>query len=210
MKDIAIYGVGGFGREVLMLLKDINKVEPVWNVIGFFDDYHPVGYEVHGLRILGGVNELNDRKKTLALFVAIGTPSARKSVVNTINNPFIEYPALIHPSVIIGENVEIGKGSVICANSVLTCDIRIGEFVLLNLACTVGHDTVIKDYSAFMPACNISGEVEIAECVYCGTGVKVINQTGIGANAIVGAGAVVTKPIPANCTAVGVPARPIK
>lgn len=35
MKDIAIFGVGGFGREVLTLIQDINKVEPTWNVIGF-------------------------------------------------------------------------------------------------------------------------------------------------------------------------------
>ena len=61
-----------------------------------------------------------------------------------------------------------------------------------------------------MPTCNISGEVVIEEGVYCGTGVKIINQTSIGAGAIIGAGAVVTKPIPANCTAVGMPAKPIK
>lgn len=74
----------------------------------------------------------------------------------------------------------------------------------------MGHDTIIKDYAAFMPTCNISGEVVIEEGVYCGTGVKIINQTSIGANTIVGAGAVVTKSLPANCTAVGMPARAVK
>lgn len=47
MKDIAIFGVGGFGREVLTLIEDVNRISPTWNVIGFFDDGHPIGYESH-------------------------------------------------------------------------------------------------------------------------------------------------------------------
>ena len=78
------------------------------------------------------------------------------------------------------------------------------------MGCTVGHDTIIKDYAAFMPSCNVSGEVLIEEGVYCGTGVKIINQTSIGEFATIGAGAVVTTPIPGFCTAVGVPARVVK
>ena len=74
----------------------------------------------------------------------------------------------------------------------------------------VGHDTVIKDCAAFMPSCNISGEVLIEEGVYCGTGVKIIKQTSIGEYATIGAGAMVIRPIPGRCVAVGVPAKPIK
>ena len=74
----------------------------------------------------------------------------------------------------------------------------------------VGHDSVIGDYSAFMPSVNISGEVTIGKGVYVGTGAKIINQLGIGEYTIVGAGAVVAKSLPAHCTAVGVPAKPIK
>lgn len=210
MNDIAIFGVGGFGREVLTLIHDVNKIEPKWNVIGFFDDGYPIGYDVHGLKVLGGVAELNEWDKPMAVAIAIGTPAIKKKILSKINNPLIEFPTLIHPTVFIGDCVSIENGCIICANCVITCDIKIGDFVILNLACTVGHDTAIGKYSAFMPTCNISGEVMIGESVYCGTGVKIINQTGIGDNAIIGAGAVVTKPIPANCTAVGVPAKVVK
>lgn len=212
MKDIAIFGVGGFGREVLTLIQDINKVEPTWNVIGFFDDGYEIGYESHGLKVLGGTKELSEWKTPLAVTIAIGTPRIKKAILNNIHNNLIEYPTLIHPTVIIGDKdyVKMGKGCIICAANIITTDVVIGDFVILNLACTVGHDTVIKDYAAFMPTCNISGEVIIEECVYCGTGVKIINQTSIGANTIVGAGAVVVKPLPEKCTAVGAPAKPIK
>jgi acetyltransferase-like isoleucine patch superfamily enzyme len=77
------------------------------------------------------------------------------------------------------------------------------------LSCTVGHDTIIEDYSSFMPSVNISGEVKIGNSVFVGTGSKIINQVEIGKFTIIGAGAVVTRSIPANCTAVGVPAKPI-
>ena len=212
MKDIAIFGVGGFGREVLTLIQDINKVEPTWNVVGFFDDGYEIGYESHGLKNLGGVKELNEWKTPLAVTIAIGTPRIKRGILRNIKNPLIEYPTLIHPTVIIGDKdyVKIGKGCIFCAYTVITCDVEIGNFVILNLACTLGHDTAVKGRCAFMPTCNISGECVIEESVYCGTGVKIINQTSIGADTIVGAGAVVVKTLPAKCTAVGAPAKAIK
>lgn len=212
MKDIAIFGVGGFGREVLTLIQDINSVELQWNIVGFFDDGYPKGTMVNNFKNLGGVQELNQWNKPLAVVLAIGTPYIKKKILASIDNDLIEFPTVIHPSVLIGDKnfVEIGKGCIICAGNIITTNIKIEDFVILNLACTVGHDTVIKSHAAFMPTCNISGEVIIEEGVYCGTGVKIINKTSIGSDTIVGAGAVVTKPLPANCTAVGMPAVPIK
>jgi len=212
MKDIAIFGVGGFGREVLTLIRDINKVEPTWNVIGFFDDGYEIGYEIHGLKNLGGTEALCEWKTPLAVTIAVGSPRIKKAILNRISNSLIEDPTLIHPTVVIGDKdyVKIGKGCIFCAYSVITCDVEVGDFVVLNLACTLGHDTIVKDHCAFMPTCNISGECVIEEGVYCGTGVKIINRTSIGENTIVGAGAVVTRSLPANCTAVGVPAKAIK
>lgn len=212
MKDIAIFGVGGFGREVLTLIQDLNKVNPQFNILGFFDDGHPKGEMVNGYQTLGGVNELNKWPTDISVAVAIGTPSVKKKIIHNIKNTNVSFPTLIHPTVLIGDRnyVKIGKGCIICAENILTTNIEIHDFVILNLACTVGHDTIINDYAAFMPSVNISGEVNIGESVYVGTGVKIINQLEIGENAIVGAGAVVAKSLPANCTAVGVPAKVIK
>ena len=212
MKDIAIFGVGGFGREVLALIKDINKVEPTWNIVGFFDDGYEEGLMINGYPTLGKTEDLNEWKTPISLAVSIGSPAIKKKILDKITNPLVDYPTLIHPSVWIGdkEYVEIGKGCVICAGVMITTNVIIKDFVILNLQCTVGHDTVIKDYAAFMPTVNISGEVTIGEGVYVGTGAKIINQLEIGKNTIVGAGAVVAKTLPADCTAVGVPAKPIK
>lgn len=212
MKDIAIFGVGGFGREVLALIKDINKVEPIWNIVGFFDDGYEKGEMFNGFPNLGKVKDLNEWKTPLSLTLAIGSPTIKKKVLDRITNPLIDYPTLVHPSVWIGDKefVEIGKGCILCAGVMVTTNVQIKDFVILNLQCTVGHDTVINDHASFMPTVNISGEVNIGEGVYVGTGAKIINQLEIGEYTIVGAGAVVAKTLPAHCTAVGVPAKPIK
>lgn len=212
MKDIAILGMGGLGREILSLIKEINKVENKWNIIGFFDDGYSPGYECHGLKNHGGINLLNSWDRPLALVIAIGSPNTKKSIYNKIINKNIYYPTLIHPCAVIADpdSVRIGEGSLICANNMITCDIVIGKFVLLNLSCTLGHDTIIKDFCAFMPTCNISGECVIEEGTYCGTGVKIINKITIGRDTIVGAGSVVVRSLPSGCTAVGSPAKPIK
>lgn len=212
MKDIAIFGVGGFGREVLTILNDINKISKEYNFIGWFDDGHDKNEIINGFPTLGGTKELNNWDKELSLIIAIGNPQIKNRVLSTICNPHIFYPTIIHPSVIIGDKdyVSIGKGCIICAYSIITTNVQIENFVILNLMCTVGHDTIINDNCSFMPSVNISGEVIIEKNVYVGTGAKIINQLSIGDNTIIGAGAVVAKSLPSGCTAVGVPAKIIK
>lgn len=212
MKDIAIFGVGGFGREVLALIKDINKMEPTWNIVGFFDDGYEKGIMVNGYPNLGKTEDLNHWATPISLAVSIGSPVIKKKILDRITNPLVEYPTLIHPSVWIGDKefVEVGKGCILCAGVMITTNVQIKDFVILNLQCTVGHDTVIKDYAAAMPSVNISGEVTIGEGVFVGTGAKISNRIEIGEYTIIGAGAVVAKALPARCTAVGVPAGPIK
>jgi sugar O-acyltransferase (sialic acid O-acetyltransferase NeuD family) len=162
--------------------------------------------------VLGGVNELNKWSEPINVVYAIGNPQIKRKVIEKITNQNVQHPILIHPNALIGNMKfnRIGEGTIITAGVVITVNIIIGKHVILNLACTVGHDTKIGDYSSFMPTVNISGEVIIEEAVYVGTGAKIINQLTIGENTIVGSGAVVAKTLPSNCTAVGVPAKPIK
>lgn len=211
MKKIAIIGAGGFGREVKMLIDQINAVSQQYEFIGYYDDGKEKGILINGFPVLGKVSDLNSVTEEISIALALGNPVYKKNVVNLVTNPKVTFETLIHPSVLIGnDEVSIGKGTVICAGNIITCNISIKDYVTLNLACTIGHDTIIENYVSLMPGVNVSGEVILEEAVYVGTGAKIINQVSIGNNATIGAGAVVSKSIPENCTAVGIPAKPIK
>lgn len=211
MKKIIIIGAGGFGREVKMLIDQINSKAKQYEFVGYYDDGIKKGTLINGFPVLGTTSDINTIKETTYVALGLGNPLYKKKVVEEINNTNILYETLIHPSVLIGtDEVQFGKGVVICAGSILTCNITVHDFVTVNLACTIGHDSSLKDFVSIMPGCNISGEVIIEKAVYMGTGAKIINQVSIGENTIIGAGAVVSKSIPANCTAIGIPAKPIK
>ncbi|MEO8721248.1 MAG: acetyltransferase [Ginsengibacter sp.] len=212
MKKIAIFGCGGFGREVTMLIEQINANKPEWDLIGFYDDAAEKGTWINDYIVLGGMEELNEVQEPLAVAIAVGDPKLKKKIHDSILNAHIFYPTLIHPTVITGNRkfLSIGQGCIIGPGNIFTVNIQIGDFVILSIFCSVGHDTIIKDYASFMPAVNISGEVIIGEFVFVGTGAKIINQIEIGRETIVGAGAIVSNSLPEKCTAVGVPAKPIK
>ncbi|MCJ8164444.1 acetyltransferase [Pontibacter sp. E15-1] len=212
MKRIAVFGAGGFGKEVAMLIEQINASAPAWQLIGFFDDGVAKNAIVNGYPSLGGVAEVNKLEETTGLLLAIGDPGIKMRIHAQISNPKVYYPVLVHPNVLMGNSqyLDIGEGSIITAGNLLTVNIRLGRHVILNLACTVGHDAILEDYTSVMPGVNISGGVKIGKGVYIGTGAKLINHTEVGSHTIIGAGAVVVKSLPAHCTAVGVPARPIK
>jgi sugar O-acyltransferase (sialic acid O-acetyltransferase NeuD family) len=211
VRKIAIVGAGGFGREIKIILDNINKIKSTYNFIGYYDDGVATESLINGFPILGRIDDLKNVCEELSIIIAIGNPVIKKKVISSIRNNYISFPNIISPNALISDDfVSLGKGNIICAGTILTCNIEIKDFVILNLMCTVGHDTTINSYCSFMPSVNISGEVTINDGVYVGTGAKIINQLEIGANTIVGAGAVVAKSLPPNCTAIGIPAKPIK
>lgn len=209
MKDIVIIGAGGFGREVVWLIDDINKNNNQWNIRGFIDDNFDLkGRLINGYEVLGDIEWLRTQK--LYAICAIGDPVTKKRIIERLINSKIKFPVLVHPSVIYSDSVELGEGSIICAGNIITVNINIGKHVIINIDSTVGHDAILGEYTTVLPSVNISGNVTTEECVNVGTGSSIIQGITIGENTVIGAGSVVVKDLPANCIAVGAPAKPIK
>jgi len=213
MKDIAIFGAGGFGREVACLINRINEKEPTWNLIGFFDDGKKTGDDVsHFGKVLGGVNELNNWLTELAVVIAIGNPNVVKSVREKLVNSLLYYPNIIHPSVNFSDmdSFKIGEGNIVQRDCSFSCDVTIGDFNVMNASVVLGHDDVVGSYNSFMPAIRISGEVKIGNCNFFGVGSIVLQQIKIGNNIRLGAGSVLmTKPKDGNLY-IGNPAKLFK
>jgi sugar O-acyltransferase (sialic acid O-acetyltransferase NeuD family) len=212
MKDLIIFGASGFGREVAWAMERMNKVSPTWNLLGFMDDDDSIqDTEINGYRVLGKTGDVN--KYPDAYFVcAVGASRTREKIINNMKaiNPDIKFGTVIDPSVEMSDLVTIGEGTIICAHTIITVNISIGNHVIINLDCTIGHDAIIKDFVTLYPSVNVSGITNIGHAVELGTGMQIIQGKSVGDYSIVGAGAVVVKDIPAKCTAVGSPAKPIK
>ncbi|UYZ57514.1 NeuD/PglB/VioB family sugar acetyltransferase [Hymenobacter latericus] len=212
VRPLVIVGAGGLGREVLQLVRQINEAEQRWSVLGFYDDQRPAQERVHELPWLGTVADLNATAESVYVAVAVGSSRNRAAVVGRLSSPRLHFATLVHPSVPLRayQQIQLGVGCIICQASILTCDIRLGRHVLINLGCTIGHDAVLEDFCSLMPHANVGGEAYLEAGVYLGTNATVINQVRVGTEAVVGAGAVVVRDLPAHCTAVGVPASVIK
>jgi len=211
MKKIAIYGAGGLGREISQMVGQINSLSKKWELSGFYDDHLPKGQVVKGLKVLGGISDLNEEPNELNLVIGIADNKMRKEIASKVTNTKILYPNLIHPSVIMDDNeVNLGVGSIITAGNILTTDIKIGKHCIINLSCTIGHDLVLGDFCAIMPGVHLSGNITVGEGVLVGTGARILQNLSIGSNAKIGAGAVVTKDVSNGHTVVGIPARTMK
>lgn len=212
MKDLIIFGASGFGREVVWAVERQNKVLPTWNIIGFMDDDESIqGTKINGYRVLGKVSDVGEYPEAFFV-VAVGASRTREKIVNNMKavNPKIKFGTVIDPSVEMSEFVTIGEGTIICAHTIITVNVEIGAHVIINLDCTIGHDAILKDYVTLYPSVNVSGITQIGHAVELGTGMQIIQGKTVGDYSIVGAGAVVVKDIPAKCTVVGSPAKPIK
>lgn len=210
LKDIAIVGAGGFGKETLVMINQINAINPQWQVTGFYDDGVAAGSIVAGLPVLGNLDALKRIDQELAVVVAVGDPKVKRSVVERIQQSNLYFPTLIHPVATIGENIKAGAGCIVTAGCRLTIDIALGDFVLLNLNTTIGHDVHIDSFTSVMPGVHLSGYVQVGEEVLIGTGASVLQNVTIGNRSVVGAGAVVNKNVEPNRTVAGVPARSIR
>lgn len=213
MRDIVIYGAGGFAREVAWLIEAIGEKDGGVRPAAFVDDDEGRhGEDLNGLPIVG-LEEAGERFAGGGLAVAIGAPAVRRTLTDKGRAAGLEPVTLTAPDVQKSRWVDIGEGSVVCAGSILTTNITLGESVQINLDCTIGHDVVLGDYTTLAPGAHISGWVHFGRDVYVGTGAVIINGTAeeplvIGDGAVIGAAACVTRSVDAGVTAVGIPARP--
>jgi sugar O-acyltransferase (sialic acid O-acetyltransferase NeuD family) len=211
MKDIVIIGAGDFGKEVAWLIEDINKEKKEWNILGYIDDDEDIqDTEVNGNKVIGRIDSLISMG-IVYVCIGLGKPSTKEKIVARLKQfSNVHYANLIHPTVVVAPYVTFGEGNIVCARNVIAPNANIKSFVTINLNCTIGHDVVLKDFVTVAPGVNLSGFVTVGNNTDMGTNCCAVQGLKIGSNTVIGAGSVITKDIPDNCTAVGVPAKPIK
>ena len=212
MKKIAIYGAGGFGREMASLIKRINKNSLTWNFVGFFDDdmkNKPKGYKNEYGEVLGSMIDLNQYQYPLSIIFAIGNPLVLKSIHDRIINQLIDFPNIIAPEAYIldEDNFSMGKGNIICSFSSMSCNVHLGDFNIFNNRVSLGHDVTVGDFNSFMTASRVSGDSKIGALNFFGVSAVVLPGTKIGKEVTVGANSVVMRNTEDGFVYIGNPAK---
>ena len=189
----ALIGYGGHAREVMAQMGV--------KLTCFVDDE----YVVEGTLPLSKFNP-----KKYALMVAVADSNDRFDIVQRLPKE-TKYFTWIHPTALImSDDVEIGKGSFIGANSILTTNIKLGKHTILNRGVQIGHDCRIGNFFSAMPGVIVSGNVRINDFVYMGNNSSIREKLSVGGSVIIGMNSAVVKNIKEHGVYGGVPAKKIK
>lgn len=213
-----LYGAGGFAREIMPIVSEFiskaTQTETKATHQIYFIERSPIMNELNGCPLISERKffELECSKRLFN--IAISDSKVREQIANDLVLKGATPMSVQSSHSIIYDYNQIGEGSILCANTMITSNAKIGKFCHLNIYSYVAHDCVIGDYVTFAPHVQCNGNIHIHDHAYIGTG-AVIKQGSsskpliIGEGSIIGMGAVVTKDVPPFTTVVGNPAKPL-
>ncbi|WP_342580948.1 acetyltransferase [Ureibacillus sp. FSL W7-1570] len=201
---LLIIGASGHGKVVADIALKMNK----WESISFLDDNQNLKSSM-GIDVIGTTKDVHKFIDSHDVIVGIGNNSTREKIQSMLEKLGASIPVLIHPSAIIGNDVEIGIGTVVMAGVVINCCTKIGKGCIINTSATIDHDNIIEDFVHISPGAHLAGTVKVGQGSWLGIGSIVRNNIIITQNVNIGAGAVVVKNITESGTYIGIPAKKV-
>jgi sugar O-acyltransferase (sialic acid O-acetyltransferase NeuD family) len=203
---LALLGAGGFAREIFWHVRD------TWPETGivFVDDFSGRReIEIGGERVpvVADWDFSAHGPEDIHFTVAVGSPETKRVLVaRALGAGLKPAPAVVHPRAVV-QDACIGRGGVIAPGCVLTTNVRLGDYVLLGINVSIGHDAELRDFVSCNPGSIVSGNVTLEEGVYLGAGAFVREKLRVAAGVTIGAQACVVKDVvEEGSTVLGVPA----
>lgn len=208
MKDIIIVGAGGFGRELLQWIKDINKAEEKWRIKGFIDDdMHALDGIACDYQVIGTIHEwIPSKNEVFAL--AIAAPKTKEIVVMRLKSRGAVFAEVVHPRAEICDFSEHGEGIVMYPGASLNPNSKVGNFVTV-LSTGIPHDAIVEDFATISSFCGLTRGVHIGRRAFLADHVCILPERSIGDDAYVGMGSVVVRNVGAGKKVFGNPAKTV-
>ena len=211
MKNIVLIGGGNQAHYTI----DIIIKEGKYNIVGIIDSIHEIGTYRFGYKILGRQEDIVDifnQYNLIGGIITIGDNWARYNISNQILEiiPNFHFINAIHPSVVIGSNVKLGKGITAMAGVIFNPKSIIGDFTFFATGAQVEHDCIIEDFASVSAGSVMGGHVKLGKFSALTLNVTVLDRLEIGINTVVGAGSLVLKSLPDNVLAYGNPAKIVR
>lgn len=204
LEKLIIIGAGGYSKSVLDSV-DKNKIQ----MTGFIDEYSNKNEHL-GYPILSNNFHEFPNKSDYVYFIAIGNNKNRKRWFDILNSYNLKIINVIDNSAIVSANSKIGTGCFVGKMAIVNSGVEVGDNCIINTKSLLEHGCSISSNVNISTNTVLNGDVKVDEGSFIGSGSTVIGQLFIGSWSTIGAGAIVTKNIPDNVTAVGIPARVIK
>lgn len=207
LKNLVIIGAGDSGREVCVWAKQSKENGSLWKIKGFLDDRKDAlaGYK-YDVGVISGIEEYQPEADDLFV-CGIGDPKLKKKFVSTILKKGGQFTNIIHPTVVLGENVRLGTGNILCPYVVVSSDSVLGDFITVELHSNIAHDVKIGDWCFIGPSCSLNGRVTLENSVFMGCNAIVLPGGYVGEGAVVGIGSVVIDRVKPFVTVFGNPAK---
>lgn len=208
LPKLVIVGAGGFGREALAWARQSLQMSREWTIKGFIDDNVSAleGKNVPAVW-LSTVDDYQPQTEDLFI-CAMGTPTLKRKCWQKIEARGGRFTRVVHRTAVIGDNVELADGVILCPYTVVSANNRLGCGVAINTHSTVDHDVTVGNWSQINLHCDLTGGVQVGSEVFVGSSVSIIPNVKVGDGAYIGAGAVVVRDVAPGAKVYGVPARP--
>ena len=208
-QELLIIGAGSVGKFIAY---NINQFTTSFEIIGFLDDdIAKQNSIIAGFQVLGSVDKLNDFSgKGICIVWGIAFPKVKKRLFDQYQNLSFEFPNFISKDAWISEAVTFGKGNIIYPGTIINYETQIADFVVVNMNCSIGHNSTIQSFTSLSPGVNFGGNTQVGKYVEVGIGASTVQNTIIGDNATVGGHAMVVSNVTDSDIVVGIPAKSIK
>ena len=201
--SLVILGAGGHG----LVVADAAASTGRYHQIVFLDEEFPAFAEKSAWEVVGNFDYLDSLDPaTFDVAVGIGDNKKRIRLIEDLLQRGWDLPAIVHKRAIVSFTAKIGSGTVVFAAAVVNPECDLAEGCIVNTAATIDHECALGRGVHLSPGVHLAGRVRVGECAWLGIGSCVIQCVEVGPHCIVGAGAAVVRDLPANVTAVGVPA----
>lgn len=193
MKRLALIGSKEFAEQI----QGFAETTGDFKVIGYFDDFEPVGKIIRSLPVLGQIKDIEAeyQKGTFdCIFFAAGYNNFifRETIFDGLFGR-VPFANIIMPTAEVSPSAKLGEGNYIGPNTTIAANTIIENNVFIHGHCLIGHDSIVHSHTYFSGRDYMAGFCEVGKKVFVGLSVCIADHITVSDDVWIGIGSIVAK-----------------
>lgn len=206
-KPLILVGGGGHCKSVIDVAESTG-----YTILGILDRPEEIGKRVFSYQVIGTDDDMAKYAGKAVFVVTVGqikSPDLRIKLHKMLAEANCELATIIASTAYVSKYATIGEGSVVMHNAFVNADAKVGKGCIINTSAIIEHEAIVGDYCHISTGAIVNGAAKVEEQSFVGSKSVISQCVTIGRRILIGAGSAVVSDLPADCIAVGVPAKPI-